>query len=230
MNRPATATSPARRAQALEEVALDVEQWQRVAVDAVSAAEGAQADAEWRLDGVAATVIEAVSTAEMTGESVAGAVGEMDRLGREADEAGASVDIRGECVEQASRYVTQTVARWRDCGGRPFQLAELGNVDAGQASGRLAGCLQRCRALAERVRSAVAVEDALVANAAQHEALVRARQAQARGASHLHALVVSSRVDAARDEAGRRSERAVTRLTAQAEALHRYDQPAGGAS
>ncbi|MDQ2727344.1 MAG: hypothetical protein M3Y91_05675 [Actinomycetota bacterium] len=226
MDRPATAASPSRRAQALGEVAGDLRHWRRVATAAGSTAEDIRVDAGGRLDAAAAAVASAVSTADVGQASVAEVVGEMDRLRREAEEAESSVAFRSDRIEESTQYVERTVARGRDGGGRPLQLAEFGNGAAGQAACRLGGCLAPCRALTERVRSAAVTDDAWLWSAAEQAAVARARQAWARGSSHLTALLASVRVHVARDEAERRTERSVGRLAGQEEALRRYDQPA----
>lgn len=209
----------------MEEVAGNLLHWLRVAIEAVSAVERVRGGAGSRLDGRADSVAAAVSTAEMTDGTVADAVEGTDRSQREVSEAGTSVQLGAEHVERSARYAEQTVGRWRASGGRPLQLAELGNDAVGQAGRRLSGCLVRSRALADRVASATSTGDALESNAAENQALACAWRARERGESVLERLRASSRVDAASDEGWRRTDRGVTRLTGQAEALRHYDQP-----
>lgn len=225
MDRPATGSLPGRQAHALEEVVADVVHWRRVAVRAVAAAERAEAEAGRCLARVSSSVAAAVNAGGGTEGSLQVVVGEMDRARREAEEAEVGVRFRAEGIELSTRYVHQTVVRWRGRGGRPLQLAELGNAAAGQAAPRLGGCQSRCRTVTDRVQPAAAMEEALVANAAEREALAGARQAWARGASHLDALQASARVEAVGDAAWLRTQRAVTRLNDQKEALRRFDQP-----
>ncbi len=225
MPQPLTAPPPARLAQALEEIVGDLLHWRQVAIEAIAAADRVRADAGARLDGLSDSVSAAVGPTETTDGAVAGVVRETDRSQRQVNEAGTSVRFRAERLERSARYVEQTVGQWRGSGGRPLQLAQLGNVVAGQADRRLCGCRSRSRALADRVASGPAIGDALASNAAEGEALTCARQAWERGASLLEGLRASSRVDATSAEGWRRTERGVTRLTGEADALRRYDQP-----
>lgn len=224
MHGPPTA---ARRAQALEEVVDDVVGWRHVARQAVTAARGAGADAGRHLEGIRASMAEAADRAQATDRSVDDAVGGAERWRREAEEAGTGIRFRGERVDDATRYVERTVVRWRAVGGRPLQLADLGNAAARQAARRLDGCHPSWQAGADRARSAsIAVSDAVASSAAAREALTGAGRARARGERHLEALRSSGRVDAASDEAWRQTQRSVTRLTDQHDALRRYDEPA----
>ena len=209
----------------MEDVAGALLHWRRVALEAVSAVDPVRARAGPRLEALSASVAAAVSTGEMADGSVADVVEETDRSRQEVTEADTSVRFRAEHVEGSARYVAQTVDHWRATGGRPLQLAQLGNGVAGQAARRLGGCLWRSRALADRVAPATAMGEVLESNAAEGEALACAQRAWERGASLLERLRASSRVDATSDEGWRRTERSVTRLTGQAEALRRYDQP-----
>jgi hypothetical protein len=211
----------------LEDLADDLLHWRRVAAAAVAAVEGRAAVSGRRLDQLSASVAAAVSAAEMADGLVAEVVGEMERSRREAEEANAGLRFRAASVERSMASVP--VVKGRAGSARLLQLAESGNAAAGQAAGRLDGCRLRCRAVTDRVQRSTAMEDALVANVAEHEALGRARQARNRGASHLTGLRSSSRVARARDDARERTEGAATRLTGQADALRVYDRPAGTA-
>lgn len=211
----------------LKDLADELLHWRRVAAAAVAAAESGAAVSGRRLEDLSAPLAAAVSAGEVTDGLVAGVVGEVERLRREADEAGASVDFRASSVERSTAHVQQAVVGGRADGGRLLQLGELGNAAAGQAARQLDGCRSRCRAVTGRVRGATAMEDAVVANIAENEALGRARKAWNRGAKHLAGLRSSSRVARARDDAWGRSEEATTRLTRQVDALRAYDRPTG---
>lgn len=163
----------------------------------------------------------------MTGGAVADVVGETDRSRREVTEAGTSVHwgrnaSRGRPATSTGRWVSGEPRAGAPSSCQSWGMTPSDRRPAGSAD---VWCGLGLWSTGRRRRPPWG--DALESNAAENEALARAWRARERGASVQERLRASSRVDAAGDEGWRRTERAVTRLTGQAEALRRYDQPVG---